>query len=137
MIYFLISIIIILLGVLFFIKSGYSDGIEALGWFFVIIGGLWLFIATVALPVDRTANYAFIEQFEATRLTLEDIRSVPDLSGLERFALQKEIIERNEKLAGKQYYSRNVWFKWHFPKELQEVKFIRNIDMSEKKEVKK
>jgi len=66
-----------------------------------------------------------------------DIRECPGISAFERLALQKEILERNEKLAEKQYYSRNIWFNWYFPKELQEVKPIRNFNMSEKEEVRK
>lgn len=130
MIYFFGSIILIILGVFFFIinKEDWGYGIFAvLGWCGVLIGGVWLFFAIITLPIDRIRNYAFIEQFEATRLTLQDIRSVSELSGLERFALQKEIIERNEKLAEKQYCSRNTWLNWYYPKELQNVKPLRNF----------
>ena len=134
---FLVSLILVLLGIFFFwivkVEVEYSG--RVLGGGFLMVAGIWLFFSLIALPVDRNCNYAFIEQFEATRSTVMDIRECPGISAFERLALQKEILERNEKLAEKQYYSRNIWFNWYFPKELQEVKPIRNFNMSEKEEV--
>jgi len=136
---FLVGLILVLLGVFFFwiVKVEIEDSGRVLGAFFLVFGGIWLFVSVIALPVDRFSHYAFIEQFEATRSTVMDIRECPDISALERLSLQKEIIERNEELAEKQYYSRNYWTNLYFPKELQEVKPIRNFNMSEKEEVRK
>jgi len=136
---FLVGLILALLGVFFFwivkVEVEYSG--RVLGGGFLMVAGIWLFVSVIALPVDRFSHYAFIEQFEAARLTIIDIRDNPSISAFERLALQKEILERNEELAKRQYYSRNVWTGWYFPKELQEVNPIRNFSMSEKEEVRK
>lgn len=114
--------------------SKHEDWTDSIiGHICVLMGILWLTVALIALPCTRWENYSFILKLEAMKDVIEEIRINPDISEFERLALQKDIIEMNKDLASKQYYSRNVWTKWFFPKELQKVKPIKNILKGDKK----
>lgn len=126
----LIGLILFLMGMFFLVVVKITDdmGINVLGWLVTVIGGGWLLLALIVLPFQRMSVHAFISEFEATRAVINDIRENPELSPFERLELQKVVIGKNEELARNQYYSRNIWTRWYYPKEIQQTRPIKNFE---------
>lgn len=76
----------------------------------VIILSIVLFVALIALPIERLNSAAFIQQHQVVQQTIDSMRENEQVTYLERIRLSEDIIEINKETANRQFYAAHPWF---------------------------
>lgn len=92
-------------------NTGYCDWRELAGIIFTATGGIPLFIALLAFPVEYLGTRGQIVEFHSLRATLEAAR-IRDPKSIENAAFQVKIADANQWLASKQYWNRTHFDIW-------------------------
>ena len=125
-------IIILGLVVLFFVTLALvlimDDCCDAWVFFVVTAWGLGIavvFTCCIVLPVNRASCMANIERFHSLEQTVMVARANDDISEVELAALQVAIADMNKDLASQQYWARNPFTNWFYPRAILDLKPIR------------
>ena len=112
----LIVVLLVALGIIVLcgMNNKYGDGYFPGG---LIVGGA-LLIALLVFPLERMGIRSNIEQYYATKETIERARSNKNISDMELAALQHKVVEINSWLKRKQYWNKNVWIEVYIPDEV-------------------
>ena len=105
-------------------RRGYdSFNFEALTMACLIIGGFFLLVSLILLPIQRNSTSADIEAHKAIGRTMVETRR-HEISELERIGLTQDVLETNMKLAKAKYYANSPWFGIYYPKKVIDVEEV-------------
>lgn len=84
---------------------------------FMCVGGV------IGASIDRHDVNRFVEQYNVTKVTIENSISNADLTGYERLALVEQVIEYNSTLESYKYDSQQ-WYGFMLPDSIMDVEPI-------------
>ena len=116
-----IPVVLLVVGIWFARKNSDCMEWEIAGTIAAAIGGLWLLITLLMLPISHIEVRGKIQQFNAVEATLTTARERGD--HIENAAFQIKVSEANEWLAEMKYY--DALFDWYYPDEVLELDPIR------------
>ena len=129
MILIVIAVLMSIVGILLFTinKKGrplyqLSDGRVVPGIFLTVVGGVFLFIFLIGIPLQHIEIKARIEQFKAVRTTIDIART--EGREIESAALVLEIAKRNAWLVRQQYWN-NHYFGIYYPDEIMRLQPLK------------
>lgn len=106
MLIIVISAIVLVVGVVLLkCSNGYDSMFEYFGVPMVIFGGTIFLLSTVALPLERADDMAFIMEYESAKATIAS----DSFTEIERAALIQDIIKINMSIAKRKYWNETVF----------------------------
>jgi len=96
---------------------------EELAWALEILGAVLLAIALICLPCILAMVHGEIQEYHATKYTIEQARQ-DGISELERAALTQKIIDTNAWLANCQYWNKTI-VGIYVPDEVEKLKYLK------------
>ena len=118
---FIITIAVFVIGWIFF-RIGEPEWVEVLGIMGMVCGIAIFIVALVAIPIERASVRSWIQEYEATKQTIAQVRANGDPS--EKAALIHKLVEINRHLASSQYWAEGT-FQFYWPKEIRELKPLK------------
>lgn len=109
---------------LLILNDRYQWGAEGVIIILIVIFFIAFAFNMFCLATGKTSTRADIKRFEAVRNTIEQQRN-DSLSVYERVQITQTIIEKNEWLAGEQYWANTLWLNWFYDKSILNVKPIK------------
>lgn len=100
----------------------FSDGYELFGVGFTVVGGIFLIIFLMLLPLNRYLTNVEISGFKSVEQTIQDARMNGD--NIENTAFLIKIAEKNEWLAKIQHRNNTVLRLW-YPNEVDKLEPLR------------
>ena len=85
----------------------------------------FMIIVFVAIPISRYNVDMQVERFNARKTTIEQQRSMPEVTEYERATLTQSILNDNAWLAKKQEAAKRRAFNWYYTKEILELEPIK------------
>lgn len=128
MIITLLCIGIILLGFIFLLihclKGGYDE------WGFtagitLAMGGACLLFCLVAIGFKEACAGAHVKKYEAVQMTLDSARKTHKISALELATIQRNTLEKNERLASMKFWAEHPLTNWFYSKKILQIKPIK------------
>jgi hypothetical protein len=99
------------------------DFIESLGLIISVVLGFALGMFLLIWPINYFCDVVFIQQYGATKVTIEQARN-KDIDPLERVELQKKIIEINNTIAIEKYWNQTILDEW-IPDEIMDLEPLK------------
>ena len=96
-----------------------DDLFEIAGVIVMVISGLMLFMALIAIPITHWETKGEIQQFRATESTIAQARAKGEK--IETAAFMLEIAKNNQWLANVQYWNKTI-FGYAIPDEVETLK---------------
>ena len=120
----IICIVLILISSIWLRESVKHNGDSEIGPIFcTVLFGMLFVINIIWLSIYPNIIRSEIIRFEAARTTIVDQRG--NASEYERATITKEIVGKNQWLAENQFWAKNAWVNWFYPKEILEIKPIK------------
>lgn len=117
MILTIMSLIMLILGIIFFKKSGYADSIEVLGLVFTIFGGICSIVALCAIIVSHSVTNKTIQEnkleYEGLCKRYEIVKS--EYEDVSKSDVIADITEWNKEVYNLKYWTNNPWTNWFNP----------------------
>jgi len=114
--------VLVIVGIVFGRMSRWNSGLEMVGSFIALVGGVFLVVGLIAIPLRRMDTLDGIQKVEAVRSTVEQARA--DGIYLESAAIQTKVAESNEWIASQKYWRGTVFGLWVHP-DIETVEPIR------------
>jgi hypothetical protein len=117
----LIILIPIVIGIYLSIKY-YLEGLDALGWFLIIIFGAIFIVHIIACSLSKYQHDLFLQKRDAFELTLKDSRD--SKKELETAAILKNVSEWNIELAEKKFDNSTFLLDCYIDDRIESVEYI-------------